>query len=465
MSMRGDIMAKKLPKKAKIAVIASLCAVLAIAVACISTYFGLYSSIGKTYDTTRIDLSVMPENIPDVLKYLYDISIVDEGDNGETYLAHPDSIMMPDSDGNEALHTFYALGHGRGEIAVKTSLDYGKTYSERLVNLPESWKYSEETPTVFRLDFCDGSVKYILVSACPKWTGYKQGNGFCVSVWNDGEWSEFERFYGEGQSPHLYPIVAMSSLVRLKENGHFADKWMGFFHDNNFKLYSTVLSFNEDGSMNWSTPIEYLENSVNSSGKSIDQILKAKATKACEVLVFRNEQGDGNVLCMITRSETRLINSLMAFSYDEGQTWTQLKEVPAELNGQRHKAVYDGDRLFITFRSVERNVKFTTGAPKNHFASEGCVAWVGTFEDLENWYYNGTCNSQYRIKIAHTYLDGQSEPEYFANDDTGYCGVTLVDGYIVVTSYGKAIKGSDKTVIFSKRIKLADIDKLAECFI
>lgn len=457
-------MSARVGKRAKIAIISTVCVILVLAVILTSVYFGLYSSIAKTYTTERIDLSIKPDNLPCELEYLYDLTVVDQGDKGETYLAHPDSIVMKDLEGKDALYTFYALGHGKGEIAVKTSLDCGKTYSERLVNLPESWKYSEETPTVFRLDFVDGSVKYILVSACPKWVGYKQGNGFCVSLYSDGDWSEFERFYGEGDNPHLYPIVAMSSLVRLKENGKFVDKWMGFFHDNNFKLYSTVLSF-VDGKMCWSKPVEYLQNSYNQKGESINQTLKAKATKACEVLVVRSEHGNGDVLCMITRSETRLINSLMAFSYDEGKTWSELKELPSELNGQRHKAVYDGDRLFITFRSVERNVKFTTGAPKNHFASEGCVAWVGTFEELENWYYNGVCNSQYRIKLAHTYLDGQSEPEYFANDDTGYCGVSVVDGYIVVTSYGKVLKDSDKTVIFSKRLKLTDIDKLAECII
>ncbi len=36
--------------------------------------------------------------------------------------------------------------------------------------------------------------------------------------------------------------------------------------------------------------------------------------------------------------------------------------------------------------------------------------------------------------------------------------------YIVVASYGKAILNSDNAVIFSKCIKLADIDKLAEIF-
>lgn len=50
---------------------------------------------------------------------------------------------------------------------------------------------------------------------------------------------------------------------------------------------------------------------------------------------------------------------------------------------------------------------------------------------------NGT-EGDYRIKIAHTYLDGQTEPEIEANADTAYCGnVVLPDGTAVTSSYGR----------------------------
>lgn len=450
----------KAKTKKIIIVIAIVVAVLLVLAAIgVGIYFGMFTSRGSSYSTPRIDLAVEPEGIPDDLKYLYQTTVVDEGDGGETYLAHPDSIMMPAEDG-EALYTFYVCGHGKGAIAVKRSDDGGLTYSERITDIPESWATSEETPTVYRLDFTDGSTRFLLVSACPKWTGYKEGNGFCVSITDEnGAWSEFERFYGKGDNPHLNPIVAMSSLIHLKENGEYVDKWMGFFHDDSFRLYSTTLSF-ENGKMAWSEPTEFLKNSYNANGKTIDQTLKSKSANLCEVLVIRNESGNGDVLCMIGRSNTKRINSLMAFSYDEGKTWTELKEAPAELNGERHKAVYDGNRLFITFRSIERDPKLLKEYNQTKFVSEGWVAWVGTFESLTDWYYNQKSTGEYRIKLAHMYLDGQTEPEYSANADTGYCGVTMVDGYIVVSTYGKAISGSDKTVIVSKRIKLSDIDRL-----
>lgn len=423
-------------------------------------YFGLYSSAGSAYALSRIDLTIKNDSVPDELQYLYDMTIIDEGDGGETYMAHPDSIVMPTTDGQDAIYTFYVLGHGKGEIATKYSLDGGITYSSRLTNTPDSWKKSEETPTVYRLDFKDGNTRFLLVSACPKWVGYKEGNGFCASVTDEsGNWSEFERFYGKDDNPHLNPIVAMSSLVHLKENGEYVDKWMGFFHDNKFRLYTTTLTF-EDGNMQWSVPTEYLKNSYDSDGKTIDQTSTAKAVHLCEVLVVRNESGNGDVLCMIGRSDTKLINSLMAFSYDEGKTWTQLKEVPAELNGERHKAVYDGNRLLITFRSIERDSTLLKSYRASKFISEGCVAWVGSFESLEDWYYNNKSTGQYRIKLFHTYLDGQTTSSFRANSDTGYCGVVIKDGYITISTYGKAIAGSDKTVIVSRRIKLDDVDKL-----
>lgn len=448
-------------KKRIITIIIIIVAVLLVLAAIgAGIYFGVFTSRGSAYTVPRVDLSVEPENVPDDLKYLYDLTVVDEGDGGESYLAHPDSILMPTDEG-EALYTFYVCGHGKGAIAVKSSTDGGLTYSERITDIPSSWAKSEETPTVYRLDFADGKTRFLLVSACPKWAGYKEGNGFCASVTDsDGNWTEFERFYGKGEDPHLYPIVAMSSLIHLKENGSYVDKWMGFFHDNQFRLFSTVLTFDSDGNMQWSVPQEFLKNSYDSNGKTIDQRLKAKGVNLCELLVIRNESGNGDVLCMIGRSNTKLINSLMAFSYDEGKTWSELKEVPPELNGERHKAVYDGNRLFIAFRSIERDPKLLKEYKATKFVSESWVAWVGTFEALTDWYYNGHAEGTYRVKLAHMYLDGQTEPCGNANADTGYSGVTLVDGYIVVSTYGRAIAGSDKTVIVSKRIKLSDLDRL-----
>ena len=89
-------------------------------------------------------------------------------------------------------------------------------------------------------------------------------------------------------------------------------------------------------------------------------------------------------------------------------------------------------------------------------------AGLGGYEDLKN----GN-EGQYRIKLAHIYQNGQEEPEYCADADTGYCGnVVLDDGTIVTTSYGhfdsedKVSLTELRTSICSKRINLKDTDAL-----
>ena len=72
--------------------------------------------------------------------------------------------------------------------------------------------------------------------------------------------------------------------------------------------------------------------------------------------IIRSDGGQGDELCLITRSNTKKCNSLISFSQDEGKTWSKPVEAPAALNGERHKAEWTKDgRLFITFRSIERD--------------------------------------------------------------------------------------------------------------
>lgn len=410
---------------------------------------------GGDYMIKRIDLSVKPEGLDEKFDYLYDLVTLDDSLD---YAAHPDSVLLK----NGSILTMYPAGHGKGAVLTKLSLDGGKSWSESLENTPNSWENSRETPTVYRLVFADGktSDKLIMISANPKWNREPTTGGFNCSVSCDegSTWSQFELFYPKDVDGGVIPIVAMSSLTQLKENGEFVDKWMGLFHDAEFYNYKTILTFDKDGNMCWSKPEKYF-----STYRDIE-----KETNMCEVEVIRSEKGLGDELCLITRSNTKKHNSLISFSSDEGRTWSEPVFAPAALNGERHKADYTPDgRLFITFRSVERGTKAAENSPieyRNGWMSEGWVAWVGTYDDLKNG-----DEGQYRIKLAHTYLNMQYEKEYAANPDTGYCGnVVLEDGTVVTTSYGcfdckkltKTLK--PKTYIASKRINLRDIDELAK---
>ena len=406
---------------------------------------------GGDYTIPAVDLSVKPENIDENLNYLYDLTVVDKSAD---YLAHPDSVLLLNGD----ILTVYPKGHGKGAILNKISKDGGKSYTEEIKNTPASWEKSLETPTVYRLKFTDGVTqdKLILISANTKWPGFETNGGFnsSVSVDEGKTWTEFETFYDYDSEYPVTPIVAMASLTQLKENGKFTDKWMGTFHDNDFYNYKTILTFDENGKANWSKPEKYF------SAYRETEI----AANMCEVEIIRSDEGTGDELCLIARSNTKKMNSIISFSQDEGKTWSEPRQAPAALNGERHKADYTpGGRLFITFRSIERGKKAQQHVKTDKdWMSEGWVAWVGTFDDLKNGR-----EGQYRIKLAHIYKDGQTAPEYDAEPDTGYCGnVVLASGTIVTSTYGKfypdekRADGGLKTCICSKRINLKDTDGL-----
>lgn len=412
------------------------------------------------YKIPLVDLSVKPENTPEEFDYLYDYTIIDDH---SAYLGHPDSVLLNNGD----ILTLYPKGHGKGAIISKISDDGGKTYNKAIANQPASWEKSLETPTVYRLQFKNGEEKLILISANSKWPGMSSLGGFNSSIsLDEGKtWTEFKRFWDNDSEMPLIPIVAMASLTRLKENGEFVDKWMGIFHDSSFINYKTILTFDENGEYNWSKPEPYL-----SQYRDIELY-----AGICEVECVRSDCGKGDELCLIARCNKKRNTSLLIFSQDEGKTWSKPVEASASLNGERHKAEYTNDgRLFITFRSIERNrqmvKKMRKDGGQKTWYSEGWVAWVGTYDDLKS-----QNEGQYRIKIAHTYLDHQNKPSLSANADTGYCGnVVLKDGTIVTSSYGvfspeekekgkyDTDKGKQKrkTFIVSKRIKLSDVEKL-----
>ena len=412
------------------------------------------------YKIPLVDLSVKPENTPENLGYLFEYSVIDDS---SAYLGHPDSVLL----NNGEILTFYPKGHGKGAILSKISDNGGVSYDKEIENQPISWEKSLETPTVYRLQFRNGEEKLILISANSKWPGMSTPGGFNSSIsLDEGKtWTEFKRFWDNDSETPIIPIVAMASLTRLKENGEFIDKWMGIFHDHRFINYKTILTFQENGEYNWSKPVPYL-----AEYRDIETY-----AGVCEVECIRSDKGMGHELCLIARCNKKRNTSLLFFSQDEGETWSNPVEAPVSLNGERHKAEYiDDGRLFITFRSIERNRKMVKKMRKDGgmktWYSEGWVAWVGTYDDLKN----GT-EGQYRIKIAHTYLDHQNKPSLSANADTGYCGnVVLKDGTIVTSSYGvfspedkengkyNTDKGKQKrkTFIVSKRIRLSDVEKL-----
>lgn len=419
------------------------------------------------YDMDVTDLSVQADGISSEYAYLFDSvtvampdSLNDANGKEKMYLGHPDTVLLD----NGNILAAYPKGHGRGETVLMISKDKGLSWQDLGTDLPSSFKKTMETPTLYKLDFTDGSQKLIMISGRPKWIGVKgsRAEGFDVSLSQSTDengrtdgmvWGEHENFFGPNAKRSEYrckagkwdAIVAMASLTRLKENGAFADKWMGLFHNRKGVIFKTYLTFDENGAMQWSYPEEALP----------DYKKETKKYFFCEPEVVRSP--DGGELAMLMRTNKKNTFSYVTFSTDEGKSWSKPQTMSRELTGERHKAEYDPTtgKLVITYRAI--NWKVGQECKKSAWFSRGWLAWVGDYEDLKK---GADGKGDYVIKLAHTYLDGQTAPETRANADTGYAGLTIdEDGLVVALSYGRFGK-DDVTYIIAKRFKLADIEAI-----
>lgn len=356
------------------------------------------------------------------------------------YLGHPDSVLLDDE---QTILTVYPLGHGIGEAVINISRDFGYTWEGRRIP-NETWKESRETPTIYKLDFTDGSQKLICITGGPGW-GDDKFKGWKTSISTDqGEtWSDKKIWYEGTQT-----MVAMSSLVRLKdENGNWMDKWLGIYHDGEYVNYKTYLTFNENGEEQWSKP-----KSIFPEHRDVE-----KEVMLCEACIFRSP--DGKQLALLARSQSHMHRSTISFSNDEGMTWTRPREVPGALNGERHKASYDpiSGRLVICFREIILDYNDNGLIEDDDWMAGDWVAWVGTYDDL----VNGN-DGEYRILLGEDFTPSRK------SGDCGYAGnVVRSDGTFFLNSYGHFDKeevdrlGTDvKPYIMGVHFKLSDFDQM-----
>ncbi len=326
------------------------------------------------------------------------------------YLGHPTTVLLEDG---QTILCVYPKGHGRGGIVYKRSRDGGKTWSARLPT-PASWATSREVPTIHRVVDSSGTKRLIV------WSGLYPAR--VASSEDDGDsWSELKTAGQWGG------IVVMGFVEPLKKPGCY----LAMFHDDGrfissapqvskpvvFTLYKT---FSTDGGLTWSHP---------------ESVQQDTAVHLCEPGCIRSP--DGKQLAVLLRENSRRHNSHVIFSDDEGTTWTQPRELPGSLTGDRHTGVYGPDgRLFISFRDT------TLESP----TKGDWVAWVGTYEDI----VDGR-EGQYRVRLKKNYKGA----------DCAYPGVlSMPDGSIVTTTYGHWDAGS-QPYILSVRLTLKELDQLA----
>lgn len=373
-----------------------------------------------------------PKNLKTRLAPGYTIPVVDIGADKSRqvivdrepgqYLGHPTTVLLED---NKTMLTVYPKGHGRGAIVYKRSNDAGLTWTDRLPT-PKSWETSLEVPTLHRVVDAQGKKRIIMFSGLyPIRMAVTEDDG--------ASWSELKPIGNFGG------IVTMATVIGLKTPGEY----LAFFHDDGrfirggdmekyrvkgpssdhtseaakpwrFWVYTTL---SKDGGLTWSAPAP---------------IAMLPDANLCEPGVLRSP--DGKQIAVLLRENSRKYNSFVIFSNDEGLTWTDPKELPAALTGDRHVAKYTPDgRLFISFRDTT-HVSPTKG---------DWVAWVGKYDDI----VNGT-EGQYRVRI----MDNTK------GADCTYPGVeVLPDGTIVTTTYGHWTEGEPAYVV-SVRFTLAELD-------
>jgi hypothetical protein len=344
----------------------------------------------------------------DLSDHLYRQTLVDQ-ETGQ-YLGHPTTVLLED---NKTMVCVYPKGHGKGGIVMKRSTDAGLTWSGRLP-VPENWSTSREVPTIHRVIDPQGKKRLIMFSGL-------YPARMAVSDDDGHTWSSLKKVGDWGG------IVVMGCLTDLKTGkGHY----MAMFHDDGrfFKeggkripfltLYKT---FSTDGGLTWSFP---------------EAIYKSDQVHLCEPGIIRSP--DGKQLAVLLRENARRKNSHVIFSDDEGKTWTQPRELPGSLTGDRHTGKYAPDgRLFISFRDT------THESP----TKGDWVGWVGTYQDIVEGH-----EGQYRVRL----LDNKH------GWDSTYPGVEILpDGTFVTTTYGHWTDGQ-KPYIMSVRFTLEELDKIAK---
>ena len=333
------------------------------------------------------------------------------------YLGHPTTCLLEDG---KTMLCVYPKGHGRGSIVYKRSNDGGLTWSDRLPT-PANWSTSKEVPTLHRVVDADGKKRIIM------WSGLHPAK-LAVSEDDGKNWGDLQPVGDWGG------IVVMGFVEKLNTGpGHY----MAMFHDdgrffaktpakNKARTFDLYKTFSTDGGLTWSFP---------------ESVYRSSDVHLCEPGCIRSP--DGKKLAVLLRENARRKNSHIIFSEDEGKTWSEPRELPLALTGDRHTGKYGADgRLFISFRCNS-----PTDKRKNRPFEGDWVGWVGTWEDLEIG-----SDGQYSVRLK------DNKKGY----DTTYPGVeVLPDDTFVVTTYGHWSQG-EQPYILSVRFKLSELDTMAK---
>ncbi len=373
------------------------------------------------------EFSAMAENVGEAVFRGFTIPQVDLNDrkdlqtaitpsNGK-YWGHPSSVLLEDG---KTMIMMYLDGHARAKLYWKKSFDGGRTWTDHLP-VPEGWNdllpgcktAFMEVPILYRMTDPAGKERIQMFTGVP----------FIRRAYSEDDgktWSKLEVL----KNKDLGAIVVFADMLRLKDGSY-----MGTVHDSGrfmrgkyaHKWFSVFTMKSRDGGMTWDDPVK---------------IATHPKGHLCEAGLVRSP--DGKRIALLMRENARLFNSFISFSDDEGETWTEPREMPGALTGDRHQCTYLPDgRLFISLRDRGHDTP-TFG---------DWVGWVGTFEDLEKGR-----EGQYRVRLKDNHKGA----------DCAYPTQHLLpDGTVFAATYGHWAPG-EKAWIIGYHFKIEQLDKLVE---
>ncbi|MEA5127928.1 MAG: exo-alpha-sialidase [Proteiniphilum sp.] len=316
------------------------------------------------------------------------------------YQGHPTTVLMEDG---RTIFCVWSFNHGGVAGPMAKSTDGGLTWEQ--VESPADWKDMKNCPSIYRMIDKKGKERLMVYSAQPN---------IAQSYSEDGgkTWSPV-------RSMNMTCVMAFTSMVRLKNGDYLAMYNRRPQGQVGPPQNEVCQSISKDGGLTWERPRVVVVNGENNI--------------PCEPFVFYSP--DKKQLACLIRDNKRDGHSLVIFSDDEGETWSDPIETPWGLTGDRHIAQYAPDgRLVVAFRDMA-----PLSPTRGHF-----IIWVGHYNDL-------VCQTlgQYRVKLLHSY----------AGNDCGYPGLEILpDGTFLATTYIKYKAGEKKHSIVSLRFTLDEMD-------
>ncbi len=335
----------------------------------------------------------------------------------KSYESHPTTALLDD---DKTMFCFWNGGHVGFAGAVAKSTDAGRTWQRIDDKMPPELKTFRDCPVVYRLEGPDGKQR--LWTFCGWFKDRNDSANAMPRILSEDDGETWRNMPQLGEKFRC--VISFNSIARLKDGSY-----MGIYHRgpnacNDGRPLELLATVTQDGGFTWNDPVV---------------IARDPAFSLCEPCVFRSP--DGKELCCLIRENNRRGRSKMIFSSDEGKTWSDIKDTPLELTGDRHAALTLPDgRVLVVFRDVVR-----TSPTYAHVA-----AWIGPYGSIKD----GTGKGGYKVKLVHNHGGRQW--------DCGYQGIHLrKNGEVVVTTYANYDwTPAGKPSIISMRFRVEETDRL-----